>query len=419
MWLRGSTAVVTALACVMAVGAWAQAPNGSSGTQTARVETAPLDLLPPERYQVPVVLEPNRRVAVMATADGVLRALAVALGATVREGQELGQLDRTEASARLKIAQAQVKEVQAEFASKTGHDAEIGKARVEAAQGRAELAQLDVDRCTLRAPFAGRVLALPVSPGQYVTKGTMIADLADVSTLRALMPVDRSTVKEGGTLEISVEGKAVAGKVQAVLPLPEHHAHLRELATRWEAAWLAIVSSDRGLEPGQRVSDPFVPDAPITVVASRAVHDLQSGAGQATVLVVRSDYVTLVPVRVLGNVGPERVQVSGPFRATDLAIVESSIPLAAGTYIRFGSNPDAPIETVPPKPGAPGRVVDITPPTGGAAPPGTAASRITPIGAPDSNAPRAGSRTAKSGAKPAAKGAAKAATSGGGSAVPF
>src|SRR5208337_2329087 len=76
------------------------------------------------------------------------------------------------------------------------HQKEVYAAQFEAAQAKAELAQLELDRLTLRAPFAGRITALPVSSGQYVLKGTVIAELADVTSLKSLVPVDRRTVSD-------------------------------------------------------------------------------------------------------------------------------------------------------------------------------------------------------------------------------
>ena len=52
--------------------------------------------------------------------------------------------------------------------------------------------------------------------------------------------------------------------------------------------------------------------------------------------VIRNEYVTDIPVRVLGHPGPERVQVSGLFRPNDALVVSSSVPLLAGTLIRRG-----------------------------------------------------------------------------------
>lgn len=425
MKIRRILAISAGSLCVVVLAAWGQTQKGQQPAQTsARVETALLQLIQPERYQVPLVLEPNRHIAVMAMADGVVRALNLPLGAAVRENQEIIQLDRGEASAHLKIAQAQLKEMQAAAAGKIGNEAAIAQAKVDAAQARAELCQLELDRCSLRAPFAGRLLALPVSAGQFVAKGTTLADLADVSSLRALVPVDRNSVKEGGSLDLLVEGKNVTGKVQALLPLPEQFAPLRELATPWAAAWVTITNADgKAHEPGQRVNDPFLPTAPVAIVPTRSVREAEDKSSGSIVQVVRSEYVTHVPIRVMGVIGPERMQITGPFRPTDLVIVESSVPLAAGALIRFGNRSDAPVEGVAPEPGLPGVVADITPPVGGSG--GLPGSRIAPIGAPDSNVPRSASRSgapkssAKPAAKPSSKSAAPAPASGGGGAVPF
>ena len=56
------------------------------------------------------------------------------------------------------------------------------------------------------------------------------------------------------------------------------------------------------------------------------------------VQVIRDEYVTNIPVRVLGENGTERVQISGALRAADSLIASSSVPLLAGTLVRFGEN---------------------------------------------------------------------------------
>ncbi|HEX8200504.1 MAG TPA: HlyD family efflux transporter periplasmic adaptor subunit [Isosphaeraceae bacterium] len=390
------------LAALAAAPAPGQSPSRTQAPPapaTARVETAPLALIPPERYQVPAPLEPARRVALVAPADGILQAISVPIGTTVREGQELVQLDRTEAAARLKIAQAGVKEMVAALEGVRGTGPAIGpqrstiamaEARVEAAQGQVELAQVALDRCTLRAPFAGRLLAAPVSPGQYVTKGTTIAELAEVARLRVLLPVDRTAVTKDVALELEVEGKAASGTVRAVLPLPEAFAPLRELATPLAAAWVELANADGALEPGQRVRSPFLPNAPLAVVPGRALRPA-GGASGPGLQVIRHELVTDVPVAVLGEPGPGRVQVSGALRPGDALIVEASVPLVAGTLIRFEGDPSRPIETIGPRPDEPGAVANITPPgpapAAGARPqaaprPGTSPAPATPASAP-------------------------------------
>ena len=102
------------------------------------------------------------------------------------------------------MAQAEVKEKQSLGKSNQNYK-DVYTAQLEAAQARAELAQLELDRLTLRAPFAGKIIALPVSSGQYVLKGTVIAELADITSLKSLVPVDRRSVSERADLKVFVE----------------------------------------------------------------------------------------------------------------------------------------------------------------------------------------------------------------------
>src|SRR5439155_23252004 len=124
-WRRqpGSSPSSSLERCAMRLAGWSRAFSlcvfwggvawGQTLPTTARVETLPLRLTMPDPYQVTVVLEPVRRLMVVAPADGVIRSLDARLGATVRESQELAQLDRTEATAKLRMATAEVREKQA------------------------------------------------------------------------------------------------------------------------------------------------------------------------------------------------------------------------------------------------------------------------------------------------------------------
>jgi biotin carboxyl carrier protein len=314
---------------------WAGLASGQTLPVSAKIEAVPLELTMPDRYQAAPVLEPVRKVTLVAPRDGLVRSFSVQLGATVRESQEVAQLDRSEAAAKLKVALAEVKEKQA-LLKRQGRD-DVAQAQLEGAQARAELAQLELDRCTLHAPFAGRVMAIPVCSGQYVLRGTTILELADISSLKALQPVDRRSVTPGSTLTVQVEDHEVAGKVQSILPLPDAFLILRELAIPYAAAWVALPNSKGDLEPGLRLRSSTVPSRPIAIVPKRAVkQESARGAEESIVQVLRNEYVTNIAVHVLGEVGPERVQISGAFRNADALIVGSSVPLLPGTLVRLG-----------------------------------------------------------------------------------
>ncbi len=284
----------------------------------------------PERYQLAEALEPIRRVTLIAPADGQIRSMEARLGATVQESHEVAQLDRTEASVRLKVATAEVKEKEA-LVKSGAPPKDVHQAQLDAAEGAARAGADGARSLHLARAFTGRITSLPVCTGQYVLKGTIIAELADISSLKTLEAVDRRHVTPGSTLTVKIEEQEVTGKVQAVVPLPESYAVLRELATPFAAAWIIVPNPKRDLEPGLRIRSTAVPSAPIAAVAKRAIkHEEGRSGGSSMIQVIRNDFVVNVPVQILGDVGPERVQITGRLRPADALDSFDFGPSAAG-----------------------------------------------------------------------------------------
>jgi multidrug efflux pump subunit AcrA (membrane-fusion protein) len=287
---------------------------------------------------------------------------------------------------------AEKKEKQAVASS---NKSETSQAQLEAAEARVELAQLELDRCTLRAPFTGQVTALPVSSGQYVQKGATIAELSDISSLKTLQPVDRRAITAGSSLPVQIEGRDVSAKVMAILPLPENFSKLRELATPLAAALLVVANPKGDLEPGLRAQHETVPNTPIATVPKRALKQEDARSGDSAMIqVIRNEYVTNVPVRVLGEMGADRVQIAGPLRASDSLIASSSVPLVPGTLVRFGEGAtNRAIEGTSPNPALGGVEAGLTSPPGarGRVAPGGAGKQDTPPKRPTTRAPSASS----------------------------
>ena len=354
--------LTTAFGLCLACGGQAMAQSSQA---SARIETSAIRLIDPDPYQVTAVLKPIRRVRLVAPMDGQVRSVEARLGTSVRESQDLVQFDPSEANARLRVATAELKEKQALM--QTAGQAGTGGAQVEAAEARVELARVHVDRCSVRAPFNGRVIEVVVHPGQYVLKGTTIVELVDTSSLSAVVPVDRRTIAVGSTITVPVEEQEVSGKVQALLPLPDNLSVLRELATPFAAAWVVLPNSKGQLDAGLRARPAGVPLTPIANVPKRALRsDDLRGASRSMVQVIRNEYVTNVSVHVLGGLGPDRIQVSGLFRPADALIIGSSVSLVPGTLVRFHEGTAARgIEATSPNPAHGGLDAGITPPSGG------------------------------------------------------
>ncbi|WZP00458.1 HlyD family efflux transporter periplasmic adaptor subunit [Isosphaeraceae bacterium EP7] len=400
---------VVGVALVVVGAGLAAAQQGGAGETMARVETGPLDPVSPEKFAVPAVTEPYRRVTVVTTLDGVIRSLPAQVGTVVRESQELALVDRVESAAHLKIAQAEVKQQQAAFDEVKQGDrflAAQAEARLEASKARQELAQLQVDRCSLRAPFAGTVLGVGVSAGQYLSRGAAVLELADTSSLRALIPLDRASARPGAEVEVKVGGQVATGKVQATIPLPESFSALRDLATPPVAAWVLIPNTDGKLDAGQRAEGPFLPRLPVASVPTSAVRSGGTDGREGTIQILRNETVVDIQVQVLGSPTADITQISGPLRRSDTLIVGSSVALRPGTLVRFNradaDGTGAVVEGVAPNPDDRGESARILAPA--------TAAGVAPIGAPGSAAPRAKAPSARPGpgARPApakAKGA--------------
>lgn len=391
-----------ACALLVMVGS-AQAQNAPT---SATIDASAMKLIMPEHFRVISTLEPIRRVKLIAPVDGVVRSIEAGLGTAVQANAEVAQLDRERAGARLKIADAERRELEAQLAAESKRaDArvmavrtelfesetrlasakdsegeepkaqfqlaqarlqlaqtrlkaaqeeqtvarEIARARAEAAQARYDLIMLELADLTLRAPFAGTIVDAPISSGQFVLKGTVVAELADLSALKALVPVDRRAATVGGELKVWVEDQERTAKVKAIVPLPptDEYKALRELASPLAAAWVQLDNADAKLEPGLRVRGPGPPVEAVATVAKRALQTADAKATDARVQVIRNEYVVNVPVKVLGEIGPERVQITGALRPSDALIISTSSPLQPGTLVRFGAAAPAVEGTTP------------------------------------------------------------------------
>ena len=218
----------------------------------ARIEAIPLELTMPERYQVAEVLEPIRRVTLVAPADGMIRGMEVrwARWSENRRRSRNSTGPRQQPGSRWRGPSSRKSRHWPRAAPRSRRSFRHRSRRRKHGSSWPSSSSIS---CTLRAPFSGRVMALPVCTGQYVMKGATIAELADVTSFKALQPVDRRTVTVGSPLTVQIEGHEVAAKVQAILPLPETFATLRELARRSRPRCVAVPNVKGDLEPGLRV----------------------------------------------------------------------------------------------------------------------------------------------------------------------
>ena len=332
----------TALLSVWLPIAWTQQPQPTKKQKTGTasslvvIERQSLRLIDPAAYQVPLRLQPVQFVELTAAVEGVVQSVHVKAGQKVDVQIEAVRLESKELQLKLRRASANNKVAQIELKqAKTKNEAEaieLTQAKLEAAQAELGLAKLQVDRTSIRVPFAGTVFRVNVAPGQFVRVGDPLLSVGDTSRMKVEVPVDRQSSTAGKTIELRIEDKTIQAKVGKVLPLSDRFEPLRALANSLGSAIIVIDNRDGRFHAKQAVYTPLIPRHPIAEVSTRCVQNQTSG--QRKVQVVRGGVVRDVAVQLLGQVGVGRIYVSGTLSAADEIIVRASQQLPDGTRIR-------------------------------------------------------------------------------------
>jgi membrane fusion protein (multidrug efflux system) len=173
-----------------------------------------------------------RGVAVSNDAPGVVAHISFESGAFVREGQVLLELDSSvekaqlaSARARRNLAEITAKRTRAlvDTASIARAQADTDDATLETASMDANAIQAQIDRKTVKAPFAGRLGIRQVNLGQYLNPGTTLTMLTAIDSVYVdfSLPQQRlADVKVGMPVKAAIEGSEGArdGTIAAIEP---------------------------------------------------------------------------------------------------------------------------------------------------------------------------------------------------------
>jgi HlyD family secretion protein len=153
------------------------------------------------------------------------RGAAEAQLAQAEEGSEVqvraAQAAVWTAAAQRDAAQAQLDMLQA---GATAEEITVAEGAVAQAAAASQAARAVLDQATLRAPFAGAVTALEISPGETVLPGQVVLTLADLGRLRvettdlSERDVVQVAVGEQATVYVEALGAEVGGQVVDIAP---------------------------------------------------------------------------------------------------------------------------------------------------------------------------------------------------------
>ena len=175
------------------------------------------------------------RLALSSQLNTIVSALRVREGELFQAGAPLvdmdcrsyrAQLAQTRAAERL--AQAVLKNTQNLARMESASVQEVEKAQAEvdiSAQARA-LAQLDVERCTVRAPFNGAVVSLAVGKGEFVSAGKPLMEIVSTEPLEAHFLVPSTAIREVSVgqafaMDVHETKSTVNGTIRQIAPVAD------------------------------------------------------------------------------------------------------------------------------------------------------------------------------------------------------
>ncbi|WP_169796587.1 efflux RND transporter periplasmic adaptor subunit [Chondromyces crocatus] len=279
----------------------------------------------------------NRSVAMQARAlDERQRALA-SEAARVQDLVGGGYVSRNEAEqkrAQSAAADAQLAALKAQLAGKT----------------------LEVNDCTLRAPFDGEIVRRRIDPGSFVRPGEALLTLIDRGLVRVTADVpeaDFSAVAPGAEVELRMmaTGRAMTARVS-------RRAAAANPMTRTLHVEIDVPDPERALPVGTT--------AEVRAEVGEAQEALEIPlraatvrGGKASLFLVEEDVARSVTVQVLGEAG-KSLFVTPDFPAGSLVVVEGRGQLANGNVVRAKVEGD--VSKRPPHTPIPAAVIPAVPP---------------------------------------------------------
>ena len=292
-------------------------------------------------------IQANEMVAITSETDGVLQEILFEEGQKVEKGQLLVKLDETRLAATLAQAEANFKLSQANFdrAKQLFEEKLISQQEFDqnAATFQANQAGLDFTRRALKdariyAPFGGIVSSRQVSPGQIISKNTILTWLIDYDPVKVEFHVPEKflgQVKEKQRIEVGVEAfpnERFSGEVFFVSPYVD-------LTNRTALVKAYIPNKEAQLKPGMfaslalslvvRENSTVIPEAAITQILTNSqamVFGLDS-SGSAQMKKIRTG------VRLVGS-----IEVLEGLKPGDKVIVEGLQKVVPGAPVRVAQD---------------------------------------------------------------------------------
>jgi len=304
------------------------------------------------------------QVNVTSDVNGRITDIMFTAGASVKEGTPLVQLydapdqgDLASFKAQATVAQLSLDRAKQLAARQFGPQATVDQAQSAFDQASAGIAksQAIISQKLVRAPFDGELGVRKVEVGQYLTAGTQIVSLTDLSVLYANFTVtekDSAQLKVGQTVRVVVDaypGRNFEGKITTIEPqIATDTRNIRVQAT--------IDNPERILKPGMFTTTTVVlPEKqPVVTIPETAV-DYTLYGDSVYLLTEKKEEdgkTSLTVVRTFVQAGKRiegRAEILKGLKPGDRVVAVGQLKLQSGAAVTISANPPPPIPAQPPR----------------------------------------------------------------------
>jgi membrane fusion protein, multidrug efflux system len=304
------------------------------------------------------------QVNVTSDVNGRITDIMFTAGASVKEGTPLLQLydapdqgDLASFKAQATVAQLSLDRAKQLAARQFGPQATVDQAQSAFDQASAGIAktQAIISQKLVRAPFDGELGVRKVEVGQYLTAGTQIVSLTDLSVLYANFTVtekDSAQLKVGQTVRVVVDaypGRNFEGKITTIEPqIATDTRNIRVQAT--------IANPERILKPGMFTTTTVVlPEKqPVVTIPETAV-DYTLYGDSVYLLTEKKEEdgkTSLTVVRTFVQAGKRiegRAEILKGLKPGDRVVAVGQLKLQSGAAVTISANPPPPIPAQPPR----------------------------------------------------------------------
>jgi multidrug efflux system membrane fusion protein len=304
------------------------------------------------------------QVNVTSDVSGRITDILFKAGSEVKAGAPLVQLydapeqaDLANYKAQVKVAELSLDRAKQLAARQFGPQATVDSAQAAYDQANAGISRTEavISQKLVRAPFDGVLGVRHVEVGQYLTAGTQIVTLTDLSLIYANFTVtekDSGTLKVGQTVRLVVDaypGRVFEGKITTIEPqISSDTRNIRVQAT--------LDNPDHVLKPGMFATTTVVlPDKPAVVTVPETAVDYTL-YGDSVYLIheekAQDGKTNLTAVRTFVRTGDRvkgRAVIQDGVKPGDRVVAVGQLKLQSGAAVTISSDPPPQPSAQPPR----------------------------------------------------------------------